>query len=255
MPSSKLAPKKPSGVASVFGRKKSGSENAAAGQCPNNEPVRWPLSAAPGSEQRCALILYGLPKLFRDRSFPTLLQRVIMRIPMPVDVFIHTYNLTETSNMRNGEVACKLDPQEVHVAKPLRLEMQSQDLVDREHQPLLNEMKRYGDAWFNHFVSLRNVLRQYNSIRRVSTAAGCTGARTCNDVRQSTPARAPSSSMSRRCPLRLPRCLLPHGCPVVCCCVRAARCAGVRTHGGGAEADRRGVHTRLLLAHGRAVPG
>lgn len=131
------------------------------------EGVRWSLSSSPGSKQRCALILYGLPKFFRDRSLPTLLHRVVSRIPMPVDVFVHTYDLTHTTNSRNGELACKLDPDEVRAAKPVRVEMQSQDVVDREHTPLFSEMKRHGDAWFNHFVSLRNVLRQYNSIQRV----------------------------------------------------------------------------------------
>ncbi|KAJ1640777.1 hypothetical protein T492DRAFT_854326, partial [Pavlovales sp. CCMP2436] len=97
-------------------------------------PLRWPLSSPPGTEKRCALLLYGLPKYFSERSFPSLHKRILERIPYPVDIFIHTYDLRETSNSRNGEVACRLDPDEVRIANPLRVEMQSQDAVDNEHQ-------------------------------------------------------------------------------------------------------------------------
>jgi len=153
----------------MFGRwreKPKQQEEEAPVPAPITVPVTWPLSSPPGAPKRCALVLYGLPKFFAARSFPTLQACVISRLPFPVDVFVHTYDLRETTNSRNGEVACPLDPSEIQVAKPKRFEITSQDAVDREFQSHFNELKRYGDAWFNHFVSLRNVLRQYNSLQQ-----------------------------------------------------------------------------------------
>mmetsp|Transcript_23795 Transcript_23795/g.70104 ORF Transcript_23795/g.70104 Transcript_23795/m.70104 type:complete len:311 (-) Transcript_23795:304-1236(-) len=131
------------------------------------EAVHWPLSSPPGQEKRCALLLYGLPKFFKDRSYPTLEARLLSRLPFPCDVFVHTYNLHETTNVRNNEAACRIYPEEVEVAQPVRVEMEDQSVVDKVLYNEFLELKRYGDAWFNHYVSLRNVLRQYNSIQQV----------------------------------------------------------------------------------------
>lgn len=193
--------------------------------------VHWPLSSPPDTPKRCALVLYGLPKFFAARSFPSLQARVISRLPMPVDVFVHTYDLHETTNSRNGEVACPLDPSEVMVAKPKRVETTSQDIADKEFQPHFSELKRYGDAWFNHFVSLRNVLRQYNSLQQ---------------VRARRAPRAASARARRRAPTE--RAMPPMGRPAPPCAT------GVRARGGGAEALGRAVRHRVLLAHGRALP-
>jgi len=148
----------------VFGRWRSNA--AAARQVEVKETIHWPLSTPPDQERRCALLLYGLPKFFKDRCFPTLEARILSRLPFPVDVFVHTYDLHETTNVRNNEAACRLFPEEVEVAHPVRVEMQDQGVVDKVHLAQFNELKRYGDAWFNHYVSLKNVLRQYNSLHR-----------------------------------------------------------------------------------------
>jgi hypothetical protein len=214
------------------------------------EIVRWPLSTPPGEEQRCALLLYGLPKFFRELSYPTLHERVISRLPFPCDVYVHTYDLRETSNTRNGEVDCKLDPEEVLAAKPLQSVMQSQDSVDKAHHGYFQEMKRHGDAWFNHFVSLRNVLRQYNSLKQV--CAPRTRERSARILAcASSPSFALPSSHSavgRAANSRAARALRARtGC--------RAPGSGVRSDGGGAGGAGHPLQRCLLLAGGCALPG
>lgn len=222
-------------MSSIFGRRadkadKGETSSTSSKALVRAEPVCWPLSAQPGAEKRCALVLYGLPKFFRERSFPSLVARVISRLPFPCDVFIHTYDLRETSNARNGEVACKLDPQAVHAARPIRVAIDSQDAADLALQPLFNEMRRFGDAWFNHYVSLRNVLRQYNSLKRVRASSG----------------------VRSRC-AGVPSACLTSGEP---CSVRvlSTPTAGLCADGGVPGRERRAVLARLLLADGCLVP-
>ena len=115
---------------------------------------------------RCALLLFGLPKFFRGRVLPLMTRKLIEQLPLPCDVFAHTYDLTTTTNPRNRERDCALDPSEVEAAAPLAFELQSQDAVDAAQQAALERLKRFGDAWHNDFGSLRNVLREANSLAR-----------------------------------------------------------------------------------------
>lgn len=116
------------------------------------------------AEPRCALLLYGLPKFFRERSYPSLVAHVVARMRSPVDVFVHTYDLRATTNPRNHEHDCALDPDEVFDARPVAWQVDTQARIDAETAPLFEELKAYGDAWQNGFISLRNALRQYHSI-------------------------------------------------------------------------------------------
>ena len=136
-------------------------------------PPTAPSSGAPADDRtaargpRCALLLFGLPKFFAERVFPLMVRKLIEQIPMPCDIFAHTYDITQTTNMRNREEGCALDPSEVQAASPLAFELQSQEAVDLEQSAELERLKAHGDAWRNEFVSLRNVLREANSLSRV----------------------------------------------------------------------------------------
>lgn len=114
---------------------------------------------------RCALLLYGLPKYFQGVSYPSIVDRIVRHVRVPVDIFVHTYDVRTTTNPRNGEAQCPLYPEEALTCTPVawRLEA-SQDRVDADLDPLFHALCAYGDAWSNGFVSLRNALRQYHSI-------------------------------------------------------------------------------------------
>ncbi|KAL1520004.1 hypothetical protein AB1Y20_023485 [Prymnesium parvum] len=146
-------------------------------------PARTPLTTRPPSAplsphwprapvsrhaagRRGALLLFGLPKFFAPRVFPRMERKLLSRIPLPCDVFVHTYDLTHTSNPRNREAGCALAPAEVAVAEPLSVQFQSQDEADRAHSALFERLQAHGDAWQNHYTSLRNVLREANSLAR-----------------------------------------------------------------------------------------
>jgi hypothetical protein len=121
-------------------------------------------AASSSSQPRCALLLYGLPKYFRALSYPSIVEHIVRHLRMPVDIFAHTYDLRTTTNPRNGEAQCAIDPDEVLACTPIEWRIESQDRVDADLDPLFNALCAYGDAWSNGFISLRNALRQYHSI-------------------------------------------------------------------------------------------
>lgn len=112
----------------------------------------------------CALLLYGLPKYFQEMSYPSIIEHVLRHVRVPVDVFVHTYDLRITTNPRNSELQCALDPMEVFAATPVKWRIDTQDIIDAQLKPLFETLCAHGDAWSNEFISLRNALRQYHSI-------------------------------------------------------------------------------------------
>ena len=122
------------------------------------------MNAHEASQPRCALLLYGLPKFFATQSYPSIVKHVTSRMRIPVDVFVHTYDLCTTTNPRNGEYQCVINPNEIFTSAPLKWCIESQERVDADLDHIFNTLTRFGDAWHNNFVSLRNALRQYHSI-------------------------------------------------------------------------------------------
>ena len=59
-------------------------------------------SASAASNQRCALLFFGLAKKFQEIVLPTISSSILKHNP-ECDVYVHTYNVTSVSNPRNNE--------------------------------------------------------------------------------------------------------------------------------------------------------
>ena len=59
------------------------------------------------AQASCALLFFGLPKEFKSTVLPSIRTHVLA-VNRGCDVCAHTYNLSETSNPRNGELHAPL---------------------------------------------------------------------------------------------------------------------------------------------------
>ena len=82
------------------------------------------------------------------------------------DTYVHTYNLRELTNRRSKEFQCALDPDEYTLLDPFREMVQNQDVFDKSIT--LETYKKHGDPWSDNYKSLRNLLRQLNSLQQVT---------------------------------------------------------------------------------------
>lgn len=97
-----------------------------------------------------------------------------------VTVHAHLYRQTEIVNPRSGENG-RLDPDEHALLRPDQLELEDPDLC---LGPMgFEALKTHGDAWYDDFRSLRNLVHQLHSLDRVTTMAQESGAGTVIFVR------------------------------------------------------------------------
>lgn len=63
----------------------------------------------------CALLFFGLAKQFRKTVLPSIQHRILgVSNNSRCDIYLHNYNLTYTTNPRNGEMNVTVDPNEVY---------------------------------------------------------------------------------------------------------------------------------------------
>jgi len=131
--------------------------------------------------QRCALIFFGLPKVFRKIVLPSIKKHIIDINPT-CDVYVHAYNFTVApENPRNGEIGNEaLDVTEIYdifdgfkvnsrmyppppsVGRNLIITSDEQFLRDRD----LKHYQKYFpyESFLKFPTSLNNMIRQWHSI-------------------------------------------------------------------------------------------
>lgn len=82
------------------------------------------------------------------------------------DVYLHTYNLKEISSVRSGENKCTLDINEWKLLNPATYIIDDQDEFDKNYD--WTSIEKFGDIWNTNFENVRNLMRQYNSLKRVT---------------------------------------------------------------------------------------
>ena len=117
----------------------------------------------------CALLFFGVPKRFKEAVLPSI-RRHITGINPECDVFMHMYNLTVFTNMRNGEENISMDPDEVYLFTEA-IEIMSETEHNFRRRRNVTEYEKFfpfgvhGD-WFWP-TSLHNMLKQWYSIEKV----------------------------------------------------------------------------------------
>jgi len=74
-------------------------------------------ATVPITPATCALLFFGVPRLFRLVAFPSI-QKYILDVNAKCDVFVHTYNVTKLSKARNNETDGTLVPSDVYMLQP-----------------------------------------------------------------------------------------------------------------------------------------
>lgn len=90
---------------------------------------------------------------------------------MDYDVYLHTYEMNTLSNLRSKEFNVSLNKNEWKLLYPFRHAIDDNDLIDQMIvTPLLPQLLDHGDPWKEPppFVSLRNLVKQLYSLRRVT---------------------------------------------------------------------------------------
>ena len=61
----------------------------------------------------CALLFFGVPKLFKEKAYPSIKKHIIDI--NPCDIFVHTYNITKLDkNERNKEPTSKINVNDIY---------------------------------------------------------------------------------------------------------------------------------------------
>ena len=81
------------------------------------------------------------------------------------DIYLHTYDLEVLTNKRSNELKCMLDTEEYKLLNAKEFIIDSQDEFDKNFD--YNSVKKFGDYWGDNFSSLKNLIRQLNSLKKV----------------------------------------------------------------------------------------
>lgn len=83
------------------------------------------------------------------------------------DIYLHTYNLKVLTNTRSKEFNCNLDTEEYCLLNPCEFIIEDQDEFDKTFD--YEKVKKYGDYYNDNFCSIYNLIRQLNSLKKVSS--------------------------------------------------------------------------------------
>ena len=126
---------------------------------------------AKNNGERCALLFFGLIKdSFQTLSLPSI-QRNILQPNSHCDIFLHTYNLTDTPvNSRNVELTVhKLNISQVYLLTTHeKLVLEPMDSFERKRNEVLERTRKFSHrAWGKCCDSHDNMIKQWNSIQGV----------------------------------------------------------------------------------------
>jgi hypothetical protein len=116
-----------------------------------------------------AICFFGITRSLRH-TFPSIQTNILApaRSMGEVKIYSHFFRQAEVINPRNRENGIP-DPEEYRLLNSDWLELEAPDIcLDQWH---FGALKSHGDFWKNDFVSLRNLVHQLHSLRRVTQAA------------------------------------------------------------------------------------
>jgi len=113
---------------------------------------------------KCALLFFGLPRLFRLVVFPSI-ERYILPFNSHCDIFIHTYNVTTISTVRSGEKNGTISPSDTYL---LTNNTFIESMGSFFSQRNLSEFRPYhSQDWGKCCENVDNLIKQWHSIEGV----------------------------------------------------------------------------------------
>ncbi len=91
---------------------------------------------------------------------------ILQKNKLSYDVYLHTYDLKFINNPRSKEINCSLNIDDYKLFNPDFLSITDQSLFDKSYN--LKEVNKNGDPWYDKCKSLKNLLRQLNSLMIVT---------------------------------------------------------------------------------------
>ena len=120
-------------------------------------------------EKKVAICFFGLTRSLKQTysSIDKYIFNVLKLHHIKYDVYLHTYNLPQLTNQRSGEYNCVLDTEEWKLLNPFAYKITDQKSFDDSFN--WNILFKKGDAWNDGFASLKNAIRQLNSLKEVTS--------------------------------------------------------------------------------------
>ena len=114
-----------------------------------------------------AICFFGIPRAF-NTTLPSILQRLIhpLQAVARVSIYIHTYDITNVTNARSGELNASIRPLDVLQLTPSGIEIEDERAVLSALPPEF--CRKHGDPWTNDYRSFDNYMCQLHSLRRIT---------------------------------------------------------------------------------------
>ena len=116
-----------------------------------------------------AVCFFGLTRSLKH-TYPSIknnIFNVLTKNNISYDVFLHTYDLKSITNQRSGETSCILDNDEWELLKPKSHKITNQKMFDDSFD--WDMLYKHGDIWKDGYNSVRNAIRQLNSLNEVTS--------------------------------------------------------------------------------------
>ena len=115
------------------------------------------------------ICFFGLTRSLKH-TYPSIKKNifdVLEKHNIGYDVFLHTYDLKGLTNKRSGEICCPLDTDEWKLLNPIAHKITNQEAFDKSFN--WEMLFKHGDIWKDGRNSLKNAIRQLNSLKEVTS--------------------------------------------------------------------------------------
>ena len=119
-------------------------------------------------QHKICICFFGLTRSLKH-TYPSIeknIFNVLKKHNILYDVYLHTYDLKGLTNKRSGEFACPLDNNEWKLLNPIEHKITNQETFDKSFN--WKNLFKHGDIWKDGFNSVKNAIRQLNSLNEVT---------------------------------------------------------------------------------------
>lgn len=120
-------------------------------------------------QYKIGICFFGLTRSLKH-TYPYIeknIFKVLEKHNIKYDVFLHTYDLKGLTNKRSEEFNCPLDTEEWKLLNPIAHKITNQATFDNSFD--WNMLFKHGDIWKDGYNSIKNAIRQLNSLKEVTS--------------------------------------------------------------------------------------
>jgi hypothetical protein len=119
-------------------------------------------TSSTGRTPSCALLFFGVPRMFREAALPSI-QKYLIEPNPNCDIFVHTYNITILTASRNNESNGALFPRDVYKLHPTAARIESvRNVLKMRDMSFFR--KNHHPGWGDCCSSTVNMVKQWHSI-------------------------------------------------------------------------------------------